>query len=217
MENLWPQSTACDNNTGTHLSGRGGIRKLLHYYRIVSFVNNAYFWHLSSSLKKKNTSYLNGVFLLFKPRYKERSLSPNQSSSARQRRLCWQPEFTHGKSAQCEFCSPTDLEASQQRTKLSQSSCPPWVSSLSSGFIKLLRKGTHQGHLSRKAVGAWPSAHQQLQLRKSALFTVCVSVCEYMCEDRGAGLGGGPGQKAQTGSPGRNTWWELHTMVRSLR
>lgn len=68
------------------------------------------------------------------------------------------------------------LEASQGRTKLSQSSCPPWVSGLSSGFIKLLRKGTHQGRLSRKAVGPWPSAHQQLQLRKSALFSVCVSV-----------------------------------------
>lgn len=53
------------------------------------------------------------------------------------------------------------LETSQLRTKLSQSSCPPWVSGLSSGFIKLLCKGTHQGRLSHKAVGAWPSAHQQ--------------------------------------------------------
>lgn len=57
------------------------------------------------------------------------------------------------------------LEASQGRTKLSQSSCPPLVFSLSSGFIKLLRKGTHQGCLSRKAVGVWPGADQQLQLR----------------------------------------------------
>lgn len=87
------------------------------------------------------------------------------------------------------------LKASQQRTKLSQSSCLPWLSGLSSGFIKLLRKGTHQGRLSRKAVGAWPSAHQQLQLRKSALFTVCISMCEYMCEDSGAGLGGGSRSK----------------------
>lgn len=68
------------------------------------------------------------------------------------------------------------LETSQLRTKLSQSSCPPWVSGLSSGFIKLLRKETHQGRLSRKVVGAWPGAHQQL-LRKSALFAVCVSAC----------------------------------------
>lgn len=29
--------------------------------------------------------------------YKERSLYPNPSGSSRQRRLCWQPEFTHGK------------------------------------------------------------------------------------------------------------------------
>ncbi len=82
------------------------------------------------------------------------------------------------------------LEASQQRTKLSQSSCPPWVSGLSSGSIKLLRRGTHQGRLSRKAVGAWPAAHQQLQLRKSALSTECISVSEYKCEDRRAGWEG---------------------------
>lgn len=95
------------------------------------------------------------------------------------------------------------LEASQRRTKLSQSSCPPWVSGLSSGFIKLLRKGTHQGRLSPKAVGAWPGAHLQLQLRKSALSTACISVRVRTCEDGGAGLGGGPGQKAQTGSRGK--------------
>lgn len=49
MENLWPQCTTC---TCTH-SHTGGIRKLLHYHRMGSFVNNAYFWHLSSSLKKE--------------------------------------------------------------------------------------------------------------------------------------------------------------------
>lgn len=96
------------------------------------------------------------------------------------------------------------LEASQLRTKLSQSSCPPWVPGPSSGFIKLLRKGTHQGRVSRKAVEAWPGAHQQLQLRKSALLAMCFSMCEYMCEDCGAGLEWS-GPKAQTGSRRQNT------------
>lgn len=105
---------------------------------------------------------------------------------------------------------PLTLKASQQRTKLSQSSCLPLLSGLSSGFIKLLRKGTHQGCLSCKAVGAWPSAHQQFQLRKSALFTVCISMCEYICEDSRAGLGGGSRAKATDGVTRKKHFRTLH-------
>lgn len=107
------------------------------------------------------------------------------------------------------------LEASQRRTKLSQSSCPPWVSGLSSGFIKLLRKKGHiRAGLSRKSCGGLARRPPAVTAEKVCIVhSVCVGVCEYMCVDRGAGLG----QKAQTGSPGRNTRWELHTMVRSLR
>lgn len=55
------------------------------------------FW--CSSLKKAKSFILNVVFFLFlsSAGYKERSLYPNPSGSSRQRRLCWQPEFTHGK------------------------------------------------------------------------------------------------------------------------
>lgn len=72
------------------------MRKLPHYYWRVPFVNNA-FW--CSSLKKEKSFILNVVFFLFlsSAGYKERSLYPNPSGSSRQRRLCWQPEFTHGK------------------------------------------------------------------------------------------------------------------------
>lgn len=46
---------------------------------------------------------------------------------------------------------------------------------------------------------------------------MCESVCESMCEDCAADLGGSLGQKAQMGSLGRNSWWDLHTMVLSLK
>lgn len=101
------------------------------------------------------------------------------------------------------------LEASQQRTKLSQSRCSTWASDLSSGSIKLLRKGMHRGHLSCKAVGAWTTARQPLQLRKSALFAACTG----MCRDRGAGLGGRSGAKGTD----RVTGKKLHSVVRTLR
>lgn len=105
------------------------------------------------------------------------------------------------------------LEASQLRTKLSQCSCPPWVSAPSSGFTEFCCAATHRSRLSRKALGTWLSACQQLQLRPSKLLTGCTSTCEYMCEDQGAGLRGSSGQKSQAGSAGRDTRWELHTVV----
>lgn len=151
---------------------------MLHYHRMGSFVNNAYFWHLSSSLKKEKHCFVNGFF--FPSSRGTRSAVFPQTRAARPGRggcvdsLSLLMEKVHNVSSVHRLT----LEASQWRTKLSQSSCPPWVSGPSSGFIKLRRKGTHQGRLSRKAVGAWPRAHQQLQLRKSVLFTVCISVRE---------------------------------------
>lgn len=70
------------------------------------------------------------------------------------------------------------LEASQRRTKLSQSSCPPWVSGLSSGFIKLLRKGTHQGRLSHISCGGLARSPPAVTAEKVTIVRcVCVSAC----------------------------------------
>lgn len=104
--------------------------KLPHYYIMVSFVNNTC---ISGSSLKKKSLHSKWVFLSLKPGYKGHSLSPNQSGSTRQRRLCWQPEFTHGKSAQCEFCSPTDFGNKSAENKAVSVQLP------SVGFWSVLR------------------------------------------------------------------------------
>lgn len=52
MHNL-QQHTYLHRFTHTPDAGLEEIQKLLQYHRTASIVNNAYFWHLSSSLKKE--------------------------------------------------------------------------------------------------------------------------------------------------------------------
>ena len=105
------------------------------------------------------------------------------------------------------------LEASQRRTKLSQSSCPPWVSGLSSGFIKLLRKGTHRGRLSRKSCGGLAQCPPAVTAEK-------VSIVPCLCQ-RVWGYLWGPWSRSGRWSRLKGTDWghleELHTVVRSPR
>lgn len=195
-------------------SGRGGIRKLLHYHRMVSFFNNAYFWHVSSSLKKEKHLLSKCFFSSLQARVQgaQSFTKPERLGQAEEAVLTAWVYSWKKRTMWVLFTHWLWKQVSREQSCLSPAALRGF-SGLSSGFIKLLCKGTHQGRLSRKAVAAWLSSLQQLQLGKSELLTMCISMCEYMCEDCGAGLVEGPGQKAQTGSLGRNTWWELHTMV----
>lgn len=147
----------------THLikSGKGEKRKLPHDHRMTFFVNNAYFWHFCDSLKREGSSNLNGFFFPSNLGTR-RAVSPQTGVAQPGRGGCVDsPSLLMEKAHNVSSVHRLTLEASQPRTKLSQSDCPPWVSGLSSGFVKLLRDGTHQGHPSHRAVGVWPGAHQQ--------------------------------------------------------
>lgn len=96
------------------------------------------------------------------------------------------------KNAQCKFCSLTDFGGKSAENKVASVQLPqrgflvaPQV------FIKLLcKKGDIRvtSHVGLK--GSWPS----------------LSVCKRMCEEPW-------GQKAPPESVGKETWWELHTVV----
>lgn len=130
------------------------------YRNCFNTTNNAYFWHLSSSSGKKE-KHLRPKWVFFPPFFFP--LSSDTRSAVFLRTGAAQPGrgrcvdslslLMEKKVHNVSSVHRLTLEASQRRTKLSQSSCPPWVSGLSSGFIKLLHEGTHQGRLSHVSCG----------------------------------------------------------------
>lgn len=100
---------------------------------------------ISAHWRKKNTSYLMGFFFSWSPGTR-RAVFPRTRAARPGRGGCVDSlSLLMEKAHNVSSVHRLTLEASQRRTKLSQSSCPPWVSGRSSGFIKLLRKRDTSG------------------------------------------------------------------------
>lgn len=133
----------------------GNYHKIVVYIRLISYVPIVYFWHLYSSLRKQKFLTLNPLFC-FMLGTRSSVFFSKQSNSTGQRRLRWQPEFTHGKSAQCEFCSPTDFGNKSMENKalsVQLSSVGSW-SVLR--FYKVAPQGTQRAVFQNKLWGHGP-------------------------------------------------------------